>query len=97
MLLVSLLSGAVAGLFDRRALMSIIIMTGMLLAAAVGMALDGDVLGGLTWFFANLALFEMALVGVGVLVTFHALAGETPRPWRFGLGRAAGQSIASTN
>ena len=90
MLLISLLVGAVAGLFVRRVLMSILIMSGLLLSAAVVMSLDGDVMGGLAWFFANLAAFEFALVGVGLLSTFQEVTGKRRALLRPGLGRTRG-------
>ena len=97
MLLFSLLVGAVMGLFDRRVLLSIVIMGGLLLVAAVGMSSDGDLLGGLGWFFANLAVFEAALVGVGFLASFREMNGETKVPSGAGLPRGRGNSIASVN
>ena len=97
MLLFSFLAGAVMGLFDRRVLCSIVIMGGLLLVAAVGMSSDGDLLGGLGWFFANLGVFEVALVGVGILVSFREMTGEKKVPPGAGMRRGRVKSIASVN
>jgi hypothetical protein len=87
MLIISLLLGAVSGLFDRRVLMSIVVMTAFLLASAFGIARDGNVLDGIGWFFSNLAVFEMALVVVGVVATFLRFGGASQGSSGLSLGQ----------